>query len=141
MNTINSALKQISIFKLAAVLLLIFLIAVIFDFDGVIHSYTSGWRGIDVIPDKPVDGIRSVIDTLRNEYNYKVVVVSTRCTEVHGIEAIREWLEKYDISVDGVQATKPPAMVSVDDRCICFDGVTQGLVDRVRNFKTYMEAK
>ena len=35
MNTINSALKQISIFKLAAVLLLIFLIAVIFDFDGI----------------------------------------------------------------------------------------------------------
>ena len=114
---------------------------VIFDFDGVIHSYTSGWRGIDVIPDKPVDGIRSVIDTLRNEYNYKVVVVSTRCTEVRGIKAIHEWLEKYDISVDDVQATKPPAMVSVDDRCICFDGVTQGLVDRVRNFKTYMEAK
>ena len=23
------------------------------DFDGVVHSYTSGWKGADVIPDPP----------------------------------------------------------------------------------------
>ena len=110
---------------------------VIFDFDGVIHSYTSGWKGIDVIPDEPVYGIRKAIDFLRNEYGYKVVVVSTRCAEARGIKAIREWLEKYDISVDGVQATKPPAMVSVDDRCICFDGDAPQLVEKIREFENY----
>ena len=107
---------------------------VIFDFDGVIHSYTSGWKGIDVIPDEPVSGIREVIDELRNEH------VSTRCAETCGIVAIHEWLHKHDIVVDRVQAEKPPALVVVDDRCICFDGTTRGLVEKIKNFRPYREA-
>ena len=48
---------------------------VVFDLDGVIHSYTSGWKGASEIPDPPVPGMRKVIDELR-ERGYKVVVVS-----------------------------------------------------------------
>ena len=40
---------------------------VCFDFDGVIHSYTSSWKGHDVIPDPPVDGIKEVLWKLRDK--------------------------------------------------------------------------
>lgn len=112
---------------------------VIFDFDGVIHSYTSGWKGIDVIPDEPVSGIREVIDELRNEHGYEVVVVSTRCAEARGADAVIKWLRAHGITVDRVRAVKPPAIVSVDDRCICFCGDTRGLVEKIRSFRPYRE--
>ena len=38
---------------------------VVFDFDGVIHSYTSGWKGVANIPDPPVPGIREALADLR----------------------------------------------------------------------------
>lgn len=109
---------------------------VVFDFDGVIHSYTSGWQGIDVIPDDPVDGISEAIDNIRNA-GYEVVVVSTRCKEEKGVEAIKYWLWKWFIEVDGVMAEKPPAIVYIDDRAICFDGDTKSLLDKINNFSPW----
>lgn len=40
---------------------------IVFDFDGVIHSYTSGWQGISVIPDPVVPEIQAAINYLRME--------------------------------------------------------------------------
>ena len=56
---------------------------VVFDFDGVIHSYSSGWKGARNIPDPPVPGIE---DALREVHNagYEVVIVSTRCATIGG---------------------------------------------------------
>ena len=44
------------------------------DFDGVIHSYTSGWDGDPVPHDMPVLGAKQAIAALRE--NYRVVVCS-----------------------------------------------------------------
>lgn len=48
-----------------------------FDFDGVIHSYRSGWKGAAVIPDPPVEGIKEVIEQLISD-GLCVVICSSR---------------------------------------------------------------
>lgn len=111
---------------------------IVFDFDGVIHSYTSGWKGITNIPDKPVNGIKEAIDELRS-IGYEVVIVSTRCETVDGMQAIKDYLENYSINVDKIQSTKPPALVYVDDRALCFNGKTENLVKNICNFKAWWE--
>ena len=57
---------------------------VVLDFDGVIHSYVSGWQGVDVVPDPPVPLIDEEIKRIRAA-GYRVVVVSTRCATPEGM--------------------------------------------------------
>ena len=105
---------------------------VVFDFDGVIHSYKSPWQGADGIPDPPVEGIREAIADIRKLYN--VVVVSTRCIVPEGMKAVKDYLEKTGIEVDAVLAEKPPAVAYIDDRAICFDGEPSKLLSKITNF-------
>lgn len=109
---------------------------VVFDFDGVIHSYTSGWKGIDIIPDPPVPGIKEAIAEIRAA-GYEVIVVSSRCERLAGIEAIYKWLDDHGIVVDGVLARKPPAVAYIDDRAICFDGKPETLLGKIQAFKPW----
>lgn len=113
---------------------------VVFDFDGVIHSYTSGWKGQYVIPDPPVPGIKEAIDDIRSA-GYEVVVVSTRCASVQGNGAVRAWLLDNEIEVDAVMMKKPPAIVYIDDRAICFDGKPETLLAKVREFAPWYVGK
>lgn len=93
---------------------------IILDFDGVIHSYQSGWHGADVIKDSPTLGAKEAIAKLRERYI--VVVVSSRTHQPGGIEAIKAWLEAHDIVVDDVPPHKPPHVCTVDDRAFRFEG-------------------
>lgn len=106
---------------------------VVFDFDGVIHSYKSGWQGAEIIPDPPVPGIKESIENIRAA-GYKVIVVSSRCMIREGIGAVERYLRDNEIIVDGVCSEKPPAIVYIDDRAICFDGNAPGLLERIINF-------
>lgn len=108
---------------------------VIFDFDGVIHSYTSRWKGATVIQDAPVEGIKEAIVKIREKY--KVVVVSSRCYQEGGIEAIKKYLNKCGIEVDDVTGEKPAAIVTIDDRGITFDGDPSTLLEKIENFKPW----
>jgi hypothetical protein len=108
---------------------------VIFDFDGVIHSYSSKWQGAALIPDPPVPGIKEAIHEIRKFY--RVVIVSSRCYQEGGIEAIEAWLQKYKITVDDITDEKPPAVVIVDDRAITFDGRPEQLLEKIKTFKPW----
>ena len=113
---------------------------VVFDFDGVIHSYTSGWKGNSVTPDPPVPGIREAIERIRLA-GFRVVVVSTRCCGPEGMGAVMRYLSENNIIVDDVVREKPPAVCYIDDRAICFDGHPETLLEKIINFRPWNHAK
>lgn len=114
---------------------------VVFDFDGVIHSYISGWQGSETaIQDPPVSGIKEAIDHIRAA-GYRVVVVSTRCRSVEGQYAIAHWLRENRIEVDNITPEKPPAICYIDDRALTFDGHPETLLERIVNFRPWYQFK
>lgn len=113
---------------------------VVFDFDGVIHSYRRGWKGDAEIPDAPVPGIRESIAHIRLA-GYRVVVVSTRCRTPDGLEAVRAYLNENEIEVDDVRTDKIPAVCYIDDRAICFDGHPETLLEKIINFEPWNSTK
>lgn len=115
------------------------------DFDGVIHSYTSGWKGARNIPDPPTNGaIEFITDALLDGWD--VVICSSRARHFGGIWAMRRWLEKHSgnlwdtmgVSVCSVRFVrmKPPALVTLDDRALTFDGNWPDPKD-LRSFKPW----
>ena len=63
------------------------------DFDGVLHSYTSGWKGASVIPDPPVPGaLQFVVEALDH---FTVAVHSSRSHQWGGCRAMKRWLRNH----------------------------------------------
>lgn len=113
------------------------------DFDGVIHSYTSGWKGADQIPDPPVPGAIAFLSQAKDAFD--VQIFSSRSNQPGGIEAMQRYMrDAIYAHFDCVFATgsphdfdqanaliealsypteKPSAMVSIDDRAITFMGI------------------
>jgi hypothetical protein len=103
------------------------------DFDGVIHSYQSGWQGETVITDPPIHRVDRAIAQLRKIY--RIVVYSARCRTPEGVQAIRDWLARHKIEVDDVCEHKPPAFVYVDDRAIQFTGDWEQTIQDIHQFR------
>ena len=73
---------------------------IVFDFDGVISTYENGWQGVHVINDEPVVGIVRVMAQLRSEY--RIVILSSRCSSPEGTKVLKKWLNKYEVPYDEV---------------------------------------
>jgi hypothetical protein len=62
------------------------------DFDGVLHSYTSGWKGARIIPDPPVPGALEFIVTALDRF--RVAIHSSRSHQWGGRRAMKQWLRR-----------------------------------------------
>lgn len=110
------------------------------DFDGVIHSYTSGWKGALVISDPPVPGAIKWLWSATQ--HFEINIYSSRTKEPGAINAMKSWLRKNafkEFEKDPFRDTaeecvylfmreiyfpeqKPAAFLTIDDRAVCFDG-------------------
>lgn len=111
------------------------------DFDGVLHSYSSGWKGADVIPDPPTPGMAAFLDKAVEVFD--VQIFSSRSHQPGGVDAMKAFIwdalaHHFDCPFAGdprgleralavrdaisYPTEKPPAMVSIDDRALCFTG-------------------
>lgn len=94
---------------------------IVVDFDGVLHSYTSGWQGEDVIPDPPVEGAQAFVRRLHAD-GYAVVVASTRANSEKGRGAMAVWFVKNGFPTVHIAHGKPSGRVYIDDRALRFNG-------------------
>lgn len=119
------------------------------DFDGVIHSYSSGWKGADVIPDPPVQGaLKFIVEAMEK---FTVAIYSSRSGQPGGIPAMVQWLGRWSVDPEhgmpsdfdhgawgAIQwpTEKPPAFVTIDDRAIPFIG-TWPSMETLKAFKPW----
>lgn len=102
------------------------------DLDGVLNLY-DGWRGEDHFAD-PREGAQEFLQAL--SLRHRVVILTTRDSG-----KVWTWLRRHRLSLDVDEVTdrKPPAVVYVDDRAVCFDGSFDGLAERIAAFKAHWE--
>jgi len=118
------------------------------DFDGVLHAYTSGYQGINIIPDGPVPGAMAWLREAVEEFH--VHVYSARSRAQGGRDAMKKALLDWLIAEHGevvgriVHALihfpqyKPSALVFLDDRAVTFTGVFPP-PSELRAFKTWQQ--
>lgn len=107
------------------------------DFDGVIHSYSSGWKGATIIPDPPVPGALKWLWKATEWWN--VTIYSSRSKEEGATAAMRQWMIDFSLHEFGPDhpmstypgpqpypidfaTEKPAAFLTIDDRAVCFEG-------------------
>jgi len=106
------------------------------DFDGVLHSYSSGWKGADVIPDPPTAGAMMFLH--HAVHYFDVQIYSSRSSQPGGLQAMKDWLDyhvadffdapsdmdKRDAVLAAISfpTAKPAAFLTIDDRALRFTG-------------------
>ena len=95
------------------------------DFDGVLHSYASGWQGPTTIPDPPVAGAIEWLTAAAERFD--LAICSVRSAHPGAIDAMRAWLRAHGLPERVLERlrfpiAKPAAELYIDDRAYRFDG-------------------
>lgn len=100
------------------------------DLNGVLDQYT-GWKGEGHM-DPPRPGAERFLAELAEDY--RVVILTTQPAE-----RVWEWLREYGLDqyVSDVTNRKPPALVYVDDRAVCFRGDFEETLREIRSFRPH----
>jgi hypothetical protein len=112
------------------------------DFDGVCHSYTSGWINAWTIPDPPVAGLFPFLEQAL--VTFRVAIYSSRSEFQRGRDAMRDWFLKHAETDEAVTVaeqlefpvSKPSAFVTLDDRAVTFKGNWPSIED-LHGFKPW----
>lgn len=125
------------------------------DFDGVIHSYKSGWVHASFIPDDPVPGVFEFMYQCLE--HFIIQIYSSRSHQEAGITAMQIWMEYWARkelenteplyranaiinhiawNKDAWPKVKPSAFVTIDDRALTFTG-TWPAITTLKTFKPW----
>jgi len=96
-------------------------VVIALDFDGVLHKYEEKEQNFPVPGGPPVEGASEVIGWLLAN-RYELVIYSCRSNVSGGVDAIKEWLQKWGFPNIPVSLEKPQAALYIDDRGFRFDG-------------------
>jgi hypothetical protein len=123
------------------------------DFDGCIHSYERGWQGGEIYGTVVPGFFDWLFATLPR---FEVVIHSSRANRPAHVAAMHGWIQfhyhawremqpdptRYPLHLGlEIRAEKPPAWLTIDDRCIRFDGHWDELaltVPALLDFKPWM---
>lgn len=106
------------------------------DFDGVVHSYERGWQN-GAIYGSVTRGFFEWCERVGKDF--RLVIYSSRSATPRGVSEMRYWLVRqwHDWNRDRLNQEeppgimpdqfefahqKPPAWLTIDDRCVRFDG-------------------
>lgn len=129
---------------------------ILIDFDGVIHSYEDGWQ------DGKIYGhvVEGFFDwAVEAKKHFKLAIYSSRSAESHkGIKPMQDFLavqlqvwrwdgeEHKTITAEQLAlrvydfefpTQKPAAFITIDDRCICFNGNWKDDIFKPENLKKF----
>lgn len=119
------------------------------DFDGVIHDYRKGWQDGSIYGDVTPGFFEWAA---KAKERFKLVIYSSRSKDAAQIEDMKRWLADRiaesmfagvmldDFEFSGV---KPPAFLTIDDRCVRFNGRwddSQFWPENLAAYKTWSQA-